>query len=124
MVPPCDDIPDFELIRRMADEQANSAEARHAWGCFYVRHRRFLLRVCMSDHRYVLGIDGVKDVVHNAFFKAFDGAKTFNHEEDCDAIVQERKSRGWLVQIAENLVRDTFRNQPEVCLLDDGEIEQ
>jgi RNA polymerase sigma factor (sigma-70 family) len=124
MVPPCDDIPDFELIRRMADERANFAEARDAWGRFYVRHYRFLLAVCMSDHKYVLGADGVKDVVQHAFLKAFDGAKTFNHAEECPAVAQERRSRGWLLQIVENLVRDRFRNQPEVSLIDDGDAEQ
>jgi RNA polymerase sigma factor (sigma-70 family) len=124
MAPPCDDIADFELIRRMADEKANLVEARHAWGCFYVRHRRFLLCICMSVHKHVLGVEGVKDVVHHAFLKAFDGARTFNHAEECDESVQERKSRGWLIQIAENVVRDRFRNQPEVSLLDDSEIEQ
>jgi RNA polymerase sigma factor (sigma-70 family) len=124
MAPPCDDISDFELIRRMADEKANFAEARDAWGYFYVRHHRFLLRICMSDHKYVLGAEEVKDLVHHAFVKAFDGAKTFNHAEDCPIVVQERKSRGWLIQIAENLVRDRFRNQTEVSLLDDGEIDR
>lgn len=124
MAPPCDDNSDFELIRRMADEKANFAEARDAWGQFYVRHHRFLLRVCMSYHKYVLGAEEVKDVVHQAFFRAFDGAKTFNHAEDCPMVIQERKSRGWLVQIAENLVRDRFRNQPEVSLLAEGEIDQ
>jgi|ERR1039458_8926659 DNA-directed RNA polymerase specialized sigma24 family protein len=124
MVPRCDDIPDFDLIRRMADEKSSFTEAREAWGRFYVRHHRFLLRVCMSDHKYVLGVEGVKDVVHHSFFKAFDGAKTFNHTEDCPADIQERKSRGWLLQIAENLVRDRFRNQPDVSLLEEGDIEQ
>jgi RNA polymerase sigma factor (sigma-70 family) len=124
MAPPCDDIPDFELVRRMADERANFAEARDAWGYFYVRHHRFLSRVCMSDHRYVLGVEKVKDIVNQAFLKAFERARTFDHAEDCPTAVQERKSRGWLVQIAENLVHDGFRNQPEVSLLDDGEIEQ
>jgi RNA polymerase sigma factor (sigma-70 family) len=124
MAPPCDDISDFELIRRMADEQANFAEARGAWGHFYVRHHRFLLRVCMADHRYVLGAEEVKDVVQHAFFRAFDGAKTFHYTEDCPSVIQERKSRGWLIQIAENLVRDRFRNKPEVSLLDDNEIDR
>src|ERR1700733_11809899 len=115
MGPLCDDIPDFELIRRMA-EVVDYAGAREAWGRFYVRHHQFLLRVCMSDHKYVLGVESVKDVVHHAFLKAFDGAKNFNHAEECQVVVQERKLRGWLVQIAENLVRDRFRNQSEVSL--------
>jgi RNA polymerase sigma factor (sigma-70 family) len=124
MVPACDDIPDFELIRRMADETVSFAEARHAWGCFYLRHYHFLLRVSMSDHRYVLGVEGVKDVVQQTLLKAYDRAKTFDHTENCDLLVQERKCRAWLLQIAENIVRDRFRNQPEICLLDEGEIEK
>jgi len=124
MATPCDDIPDFELLRRMADAGANFAEARHAWGCFYVRHYRFLLRVAMSDHRYTIGVEGVRDIVQQTFSKVFEGAKTFNHGEQCDASLQERKCRAWFLQIAENLVRDRFRNQPEISLLDDQEIER
>jgi RNA polymerase sigma factor (sigma-70 family) len=123
MVRPCDDISDFVLIQRMADQKADSAGAKTAWGHFYVRHYRFLLRVCMSDHGYLLGADGVKDIVHDAFLKAFDHAATFNHREDCEMAIQERKSRGWLSRIAENVVRDRFRGQPEVCFVEEEEIE-
>ena len=109
----------------MADESASFAEARHAWGCFYLRHYRFLMCVSISDHRYVLGVEGVRDVVQQTLLKAFDRAKTFDHTEDCDALVQERKCRAWLLRITENLVRDSFRNQPDICLLEaDGEIEK
>src|ERR1700721_3443249 len=101
MAPPFDDISDFELIRRMADERANFAEARDAWGHFYVRHHRFLLRVCMSYHKYVLGAEEVKDVVHQAFFKAFDGAKTFNHAEDCPLFFRDGNSGGGVVERGE-----------------------
>jgi RNA polymerase sigma factor (sigma-70 family) len=123
MVRPCDDISDFVLIQRMADQKADSAGAKTAWGHFYVRHYRFLLRVCMSDHGYLLGTDGVKDIVHDAFLKAFDHASTFNHREDCETVIQERKCRGWLSRIAENVVRDRFRGQPEVCFVEEDEIE-
>ena len=123
MAPHCDDVTDFDLIRRMADDQANFSGARDAWACFYSRHHQFLTRVCMSDHKYVIGVDGVQDVVNHTFIKAFDGAKSFNTSEDCEASAQARKSRGWLVQIAENIVRDRFRNQLEVSMLSDDEIE-
>ena len=56
--------------------------------------------------------------------KAFDGAATFNHAAVCEPSVQKRKSRGWLVRIVENLVRDKFRDQPNVCLIDEAEIER
>jgi len=124
MVPPCDDIPDFELIRRMADKEADFVTAREAWGRFYVRHQRFLLRVCVADHQYLFGMDEVRDLVNDAFMKAFSGAHTFDYTEECEPIAQERKSRRWLACIVANLVRDRFRGQPDVCLVDEDEIER
>jgi RNA polymerase sigma factor (sigma-70 family) len=120
---PGQDIPDFELIRRMADHEPNSSQARDAWSLFYIRHYRFLRRVCTSRHGYLLGLAGVKDLVQDAFIKAFDGAHTFNHANQCAAPEQELRCRGWLVAIAQNLVRDRYRGQPEVCLVDDIHLE-
>src|SRR6266404_5486584 len=121
MVPPCDDISDFELIRRMADQKIDFAGARSAWACFYVRHHASLLLVCTYDYEYLIGAEGVGDLVQNAFLRAFDGATTFDHTEACEAVVQKRKARKWLARIAENLLRDRYRGQPEVRLLDDDE---
>jgi RNA polymerase sigma factor (sigma-70 family) len=121
MVPPCDDMSDFELIRRMADQKIDFAGARSAWGCFYVRHHASLLLVCTYDYGYLIGGEGVRDLVQNAFLRAFDGATTFDHAEACEAVVQKRKVRKWLARIAENLVRDRYRGQPEVRLLEDDE---
>jgi RNA polymerase sigma factor (sigma-70 family) len=124
MVPPCNDISDFVLIRLMADQKVDFAGARDAWGHFYIRHHRFLFRICMSDHGYLLGADGVTDIVHEVFLKAFDHATTFDHGEVCEPVVQERKSRGWLSRIAENVVRDRFRGQPEVCFVEEKELDR
>ena len=124
MTPPCDDIHDFELIRRMADKEADFARAREAWACFYVRHHDVVLRVCAASYAYLLGMEGVKDVIQDAFMKAFQGATTFNYAEVCEPTVQERKSRGWLVQIVKNLVRDRFIGQPEVCIMDEDGLER
>jgi RNA polymerase sigma factor (sigma-70 family) len=112
---------DFELIRRMADQKVDFEAARNAWGYFYVRHHASLLLVCTYDYGCVIGRDGVGDLVQNAFLKAFDGATTFDHAVACEAVVQKRKVRKWLARIAENLVRDRYRGQPDVRLLDDDE---
>ncbi len=88
MAPPHDDIHDFELILRMADQKADFARARDAWARFYVHHHDFVLRVCAANHAYLLGMEGVKDVVQDAFMKAFHGAATFNHAEACEPTVQ------------------------------------
>lgn len=78
MDPPCDDISDFELIRRMADQTADCAEARLAWGHFYRRHQGFVLRVCSARYGYLFGLDEVTDLVQDGFMRAFERAKTFN----------------------------------------------
>jgi RNA polymerase sigma factor (sigma-70 family) len=124
MPEPCDEITDFELIRRMADREINFQNARIAWGCFYLRHQKFLLRICSFDYGYLLGEEEVKDLVNEAFMKAFDRGSTFDHAEVCDSIVQERKTRRWLAKIAGNLVRDHFRGQLEVKFVDDEDLEK
>jgi len=124
MVLPCDDMTDFELIRRMADQRSNFAAAREAWEQFYLRHYRVLMYINMSDHGYLLGQDDINDVVQDSFLKAFNRAESFDYQESCPADVQERKCRAWLAAIAENLIRDRFRGQLEVSLADETEIER
>lgn len=119
-----DDICDFELIRRMADQNIDFAGARNAWGRLYVRHHTSLLDICTYEYGYMLGTEEARDLVNDAFLRAFDGAASFDHAEACDAIVQERKTRKWLARIAENLVRDRHRGQPEVRLVDDEDLER
>jgi RNA polymerase sigma factor (sigma-70 family) len=121
---PCDELHDFELIRRMAEQAVDFSRARESWACFYVRHYRFLLRLTGTSHGVLIGRDGVKDLVQEAFMKAFNGAATFSHAENCDAQAQVGKSRGWLARIVENLIRDRFRGQAEVCLTDEFDIER
>jgi RNA polymerase sigma factor (sigma-70 family) len=123
MAPHSEEIPDFELIRRMADHGLDSSEAREAWSFFYIRHHQFLRRACSSRHGYLLGLAGVKDIVQDAFINAFNGAQTFDHAEQCGAPEQELKCRRWLLAIAHNLVRDRYRGQPEVRLVNDAELE-
>jgi len=124
MVLPCDDMADFDLIRRMADQRSDFAAAKEAWEQFYLRHHRVLVYICMSDHGYLLGQDDVKDVVQDTFLKAFSRAETFNYQESCQAAIQERKCRAWLAAIAENIVRDRFRGQPEISIVDETEVER
>jgi RNA polymerase sigma factor (sigma-70 family) len=119
MVEPCDDISDFELIRRMADQENDFAGARIAWGLFYRRHQAFLLGVCRSDYVYLLDVDGVSDLVQDVFMRVFNSSSTFNHAEVCGNEIQRRKCRRWMARIAENLVRDRHKAQEGVHLVDD-----
>ena len=123
MASPSKDISDFELIRRMADHGPDSSEARDAWGLFYTRHYQFVARVSTYRHGYLLGSAGVNDLVQDTFINAFNGAHAFDHAEQCGALEQELKCRGWLVAIAHNLVRDRYRGQPEVRLIDEADLE-
>ncbi|MGB8065006.1 MAG: sigma-70 family RNA polymerase sigma factor [Candidatus Sulfotelmatobacter sp.] len=108
----------------MADQNIDFAGARNAWGRLYVRHHSSLLDICRYEYGYLLGREEARDLVNDAFVRAFDGATSFDHAEACDAIVQERKTRKWLARIAENLVRDRHRGQPEVRLVDDEDLER
>jgi RNA polymerase sigma factor (sigma-70 family) len=123
MASPSKDITEFELIRQMADNGPDSSEARAAWSLFYTRHYRFVIRVCTHRHGYLIGLAAVNDLVQDTFINAFNGARTFDHAEECEPREQELKCRGWLVAIAHNLVRDRYRGQPEVRLIDDADLE-
>ena len=116
---PGDEIQDFELVRRMAEQSSDFPLAREAWGHLYIRHHRFLMRLSMANHGYLLAREGVKDLVQEAFMKAFDRADTFNHAEVCDRPSQEKKLRAWLARIVANLVHDRYRGQPEANFTDE-----
>jgi RNA polymerase sigma factor (sigma-70 family) len=119
-----DAINDFELIRRMAEQNANFQAAREAWGHFYVRHHKYLLRVCGSLHKEVLGPSGVQDAVQDTFMKAFRGARTFRCEESCETEMQARKVRAWLTRILQNVVRDQFKGDALVSFVEDENLDQ
>jgi RNA polymerase sigma factor (sigma-70 family) len=119
MEPPGADTHDFELVRRMAEAARDFALAREAWGHLYIRHHHFLMRLSMANHGYLLGREGVKDLVQEAFMKAFDRAATFNHTEVCDGPSQQKKLRAWLVRIVANLVNDRYRGEPEADFTDE-----
>jgi RNA polymerase sigma factor (sigma-70 family) len=123
MVPPQNDIPDFDLIRCMSDQEDAFDQAREAWGELYVRHCGFLRRICRADHGYYIDDEVQKELVNEAFMKAFDRATTFDYDEACDSCTQERKCRGWLSRILENIVRDRFRGQKDVPTVDVEDIE-
>jgi RNA polymerase sigma factor (sigma-70 family) len=124
MAPPSDDTSDFDLIGRMAGHQADFAEARYAWGKFYVRHYDSLILMCTGKFGYLLGVEEVNDLVQQAFHRAFDGATGFDYTEACEPLVQKHKCRKWLARIVENLFRDRFRGQPQVCFVDHEDLER
>ena len=91
MDPPLDETRDFDLIRRMADQATDFADARVAWGLFYLRHHEFLMSICIYDYGYLLGEEEVQDLVNEAFMKAFRHAGTFKSAELRESVVQQRR---------------------------------
>ncbi len=118
-----EDVDDFELIRCMADKDANPALAREAWAIFYVRHRAYMLRVAALAHGDLLGTDRVRDAVQDGFLKCYKGAGNFDRADCCEPPVQQRKVRAWLGRIIENLIRDFFRGQPQVAFVDSEDLD-
>lgn len=120
---PGENIEDFELIRRMAEEEANPAVAREAWALFYVRHRAYMLRVSTIAHADLIGSDRVRDAVQDGFLKSYAGAKNFDRTECCEPIAQQRRARAWMGRIIQNVIRDYFRGQPQVTFVDSEDLE-
>lgn len=100
-----DEKADFDLVWKMADQQ-DAATAKESWTQFYVTHYKFVLRIALCQHVYLLDREGVEEVVQDAFVKAFRSAGTFNIQEQCSPQLQSRKLRAWLSRIVENIVRE------------------
>ena len=95
--------------------------AREAWGQFLRSPPCVLLLVCTSDYGYLIGRDGRQRRCADTFLRAFDGATTLIMQRPVKPTSKSAKCRKWLARIAENIVRDRYRGQPEVRLLDDDE---
>lgn len=117
------DVPDFELVRKMADEANDSSAARKAWGELYVRHHRSLSRISASAFG-AAERPCVQDIVQEAFMKAFQAADTFDFGEQVEPDIQTKKVRAWLARITENLMRDRFRGLREVTFMEADEIDR
>jgi RNA polymerase sigma factor (sigma-70 family) len=123
MTDPTGGVPDFELIRRMADNACDPVRAREAWGHLYVRHHQFLSRILVSAFGDAAKRGSLDEAVQDSFMKAFHSASTFDCDVPDDPDRQQKKARAWLARILENLLRDRFRAHEEVSLLNDVDVE-
>lgn len=102
------------------DEPAGAA----AWAEFYTRHSRYLFAVLYQAHGKQLGNARVLELVHDTFIRAFEKAATFRPDGAAgNTDAGRRQVRAWIGQIAENMLRDSFRRDPQVVFMEEEEIE-
>jgi RNA polymerase sigma factor (sigma-70 family) len=117
-------LPDFELVRRMANEPFDPPAAREAWGQFYTRHHRFLSRIFVLSFGRAAHSGSLDEAVQDAFMRAYRAASTFDYQDQSEPESQEKRVRGWLARILENLVRDRLGDANMVSLSDEEEMER
>jgi RNA polymerase sigma factor (sigma-70 family) len=120
--PAAKEVCDAELLRQMATAAVGSDEGKAAWEEFYNRHRRYLYGVCRRAYNETLGEARIVELVQDTFIRVYQKARTFKPVENEDAVVAGRRVRGWLGQISENIVHDSFRNEPQVVFMDEDEL--
>jgi RNA polymerase sigma factor (sigma-70 family) len=93
---------DEDLLLLMAWKAEDPEEANAAFTRFYQRHVRYLYAHCLRAYADDLGHDGVEDLVHRTFWRAFEKAATFTPMNGEDAT--GRRARAWLGRIAQRLM--------------------
>lgn len=111
---------DEELIRLMAEARQDSTANEEAWREFYERHTRYLYAVLLRAHGQAMGEARVADIVQETFVRAFQKSSTYRPDDGAsDMTSQRRRVRAWLGRIAENLIKDAFRREPQVVFVED-----
>lgn len=111
---------DEELIRLMAEPRPDSTEGHEAWREFYDRHRRYLFSVILRAHGQGIGEARVAEIVQETFVRAYQKSGTYRPDDGAsDTTSQRRRVRAWLGQIAENLIKDAFRREPQIVFFED-----
>lgn len=123
MASPGNEVPEFELIRRMADRGSAPELARQAWAELFRRHYPFMLKVAIGAHGRLMGSALVEDAVKDAFLKAYLRAETFISDETQVSGDQGRKFRAWVSRIINNNIKDSFRGEPEFVIFDEEKSE-
>ncbi len=116
---------DAELLRRMAEGGHGSKRGPDAWAEFYNRHKAYLYGVFTRAHGKDIGEARVTEIVQDTFVRAYQRAQTYRpagvSAQDDDA--GRKQVRAWLGRIAENILRDSFRREPQVVFMEESELE-
>lgn len=114
---------DAELLQIMSEKDGEDRLCTLAWGEFYRRHRDYVYGVCLYAFKGIIGEHRVSEVVQDTFVRAYEKAGTFDSRGITGVDDQRLLVRGWLGVISENIVRDSFRGQPEVSFVEDEVLE-
>jgi len=107
----------------MAVQPNGSVAAKTAWTTFYSRHKRYLFGVCKRAYSRTLDNGQIEGLVQDTFIRAYERAGTYRPPDDSDdALHSRRRVRAWLARINENIFLDSFRNEPQITLVDDDEL--
>lgn len=113
---------DQALLRLMADA-TTTALADAAWAEFYVRHKDYLYAVLLRAHGRQMGEARLIEIVQDTFLRAHARAATFQVDETCGPERSRHRVRAWLGVIAENIIRDSFRGEPQVVFMSETDLE-
>ena len=103
--------PDEDLLALMArqDDEESAAIARAAFDAFYKRHERFVYYACRRRFSGFIDEATTEDLVDDTFIRVYERAETFRPSESSDPDKRRGWVRAWLITIAANLLRSSFR---------------
>ncbi|PYR95472.1 MAG: hypothetical protein DMF84_00830 [Acidobacteria bacterium] len=114
---------DDELLRIMAGG-CHTPQGLAAWEEFYSRHKAYLYNVLVRARAHQIGDARITDVVQETFIRAYERASTYRADAAAGVDGSRRRARAWLGGIAENIIRDGFRGQPQVVFMEGTELEE
>ena len=103
--------PDEDLLVWMArqDEAESAAKAQAAFAAFYERHKRFIYKACRRRFSDFIDEATTEDLVDDTFIRVYERAAQFRPGESSDPDQRRGRVRAWLITIAANLLRSSFR---------------
>lgn len=103
--------PDEDLLVWMArqDDVESAAKAQVAFATFYERHQRFVYKACRRRFSDFIDEATTEDLVDDTLIRVYERAGQFRPGESSDPDQRRGRVRAWLVTIAANLLRSSFR---------------
>jgi RNA polymerase sigma factor (sigma-70 family) len=103
--------PDEDLLAWMAmrDDEQSANQARDAFAAFYKRHEGYVYNRCRWRFNGFIDEARTEDLVDDTFLRAFEKAGTFRPSESSDPDLRRGRVRAWLVTVAANILRSSFR---------------
>jgi RNA polymerase sigma factor (sigma-70 family) len=103
--------PDEDLLAWMAmqDDEESANLARAAFAAFYERHEEYVYKRCRWRFSSFIDEAATEDLVDDTFLRVFEKAGTFRPSESSDSDLRRGRVRAWLVTVAANILRSSFR---------------